>query len=72
MSLKPAESTTTWEEWVATQAELALTSSMANLNHTVWKLRETFVLNPKKERREYLYTMLVWAALALWCGSFFS
>ena len=23
---------------VATQAELALTSSMANLNHTVWKL----------------------------------
>lgn len=61
----------TWEEWVATQAELALTSSMANLNHTVWKLRETFVLNPKNEkkrRREYLYTMLLWAALALWCG----
>ena len=62
-----AESTTTWEEWVVTQAELALTSSMANLNHTVWKLRETFVLNPKNEkkkkrRREYLYTMLVWAA----------
>lgn len=56
---------------MATQAELALTSSMANLNHTVWKLRETFVLNPKNEkkrRREYLYTMLLWAALALWCG----
>ena len=38
MRLKPAKLTTTWEEWVATQAELALTSSMANLNHTVWKL----------------------------------
>ena len=38
MRLKPAKLTTTWEEWVATQDELALTSSMANLNHTVWKL----------------------------------
>ena len=38
MRLKPAKLTTTWEEWVATQAELALTSSMVNLNHTVWKL----------------------------------
>ena len=46
-----AESTTTWEEWVVTQAKLALTSSMANLNHTVWKLRETFVLNPKNEKK---------------------
>ena len=46
------ESTTTWEEWVVTQAELALTSSMANLNHTVWKLRETFVLNPKNEKKK--------------------
>ena len=38
MRLKPTKLKTTWEEWVATQAELALTSSMANLNHTVWKL----------------------------------
>ena len=66
MSLKPAESTTTWEEWVATQAELALTSSMANL-------RETFVLNPKneKKREESIYIQC-WCGRLWLCGSFFS